>query len=194
MGIRSFLAFRLPRDIRQVVADISEELRHSSLKVRWVKPENIHLTMVFLGSIHPEHLDAVQERTGAVCEGHQPFTIKLRGMGIFGNRRHPKVLWLGLDGDLSRMGAFRDELQQSLQPLGIETEKRAFNPHLTLGRFRKGVRGSEDLDGPMRKYENLISPSCPLDRLVLFRSDLKPDGAVYREMATWPLIRKPVKT
>ena len=194
MGIRSFLAFELPREIGQVVTDISGKLRNTSLRVRWVKPENIHLTLVFLGSIRPEHLDAVQEQTRAVCEGHQPFNIKLRGMGIFGNRRHPRVLWLGLDGDLKGMGVFRDELQQPLQPFGVQTEKRAFNPHLTLGRFRKDTRASEELDGLMRKYGNLTSPLCTLDRLVLFRSDLKPDGAVYTEMATWLLIRKPVKT
>lgn len=187
MGIRSFLAFELPPDMNDVVCRVSDELKRSSLRVRWVKPENIHLTVVFLGSIAPEELPSILESTGSVCRCQGPFKLMIRGMGRFGNRRHPRVLWLGLDGDVKEMGAFRDELQDTLEPFGVQREKRAFNPHLTLGRFSKGARSSEELDGLMAVYESLTSPVCTLDKLALFRSDLRPDGAVYTQLAEWPL-------
>jgi 2'-5' RNA ligase len=187
MGIRSFLAFELPPDMKDVVYRVSGELKRSSLRVRWVKPENIHLTVVFLGSIAPEDLPSIRESTRNVCRGHGPFNVMIRGMGRFGNRRHPRVLWLGLAGDLTQMDAFRDELQDMLRPFGIQREKRVFNPHLTLGRFRKGARASEELDGLMAVYENLKSSVCTLDKLALFKSDLRPDGAVYTQLAEWPL-------
>ncbi|MGM0426888.1 MAG: RNA 2',3'-cyclic phosphodiesterase [Thermodesulfobacteriota bacterium] len=187
MGIRSFLAFELPIEIKKVVAAVSEDLKTSSLKARWVKVENIHLTVVFLGHIAPEQLNPIQERTGTVCGRHPPFEIRLQGMGCFGSRRHPRVLWLGLTGDIKQMAIFKKDLQNTLEPLGIKMEKRPFRPHLTVGRFRKDAGPIRELDALLAKHEALTSPVCQLNELVLFRSDLRPNGAVYTQMAGWPL-------
>ena len=187
MKIRSFLAFELPLEIKRVVARVSDELRQSTLDAKWVKSDNIHLTVVFMGNIETDDIPAVGEEAKKVCLNHGAFDISLNGMGCFPNTRRPRVIWLGLDGDLERMSCFRDALQERLIPFGIKEEKRRFKPHLTLGRFRRPKRmdseGLELLSG----YEDLSSPVCPLKELALFKSDLKPGGARYTRLDVYPL-------
>jgi 2'-5' RNA ligase len=187
MGIRSFLAFELPDDIKTIVTRVSGEIRKSPLDVRWVRPEFIHLTVVFMGDIESEQIPSMGESLGAVCSQHSPFTISLKPMGCFPNTRNPRVIWLGIDGDLERMSRFRDDLQHALSPFGIKEEERAFRPHLTLGRFKKPGKRQTELEQLLAKYRELPSPVRTLSDLVLFRSDLKPGGAVYTKMTSWPL-------
>ena len=187
MGIRSFLAFELPADIKTIVTRVSGEVRKSSLDVRWVRPEFIHLTVVFMGDIESEQVPLMGGPLGAVCANHSPFRISLKPMGCFPNSRNPMVIWLGIDGDLERMSRFMDDLQAALAPFGIKEEERAFRPHLTLGRFKKPGKRRTELEQLLATYRDLSSPAYTLDELVLFRSDLKPGGAVYTRMSSWPL-------
>jgi 2'-5' RNA ligase len=187
MGIRSFLAFELPAGIGDIVARVSDQVRHTPLDAKWVKPRNIHLTVVFLGSVEMADMAGIQAAAGTVCSRHGPFVIALEGAGVFPNRRKPRVLWLGLKGDLGGMSRFRDELQTVLRPFGIKQEKRPFRPHLTLGRFRRYGKPSKDLEDILDQHKDLGSPAVPLKTLVLFKSDLKPGGAVYTKLDEWTL-------
>jgi 2'-5' RNA ligase len=187
MGIRSFLAFELPPDIKAIVTRVSGEARKSSLDVRWVRPEFIHLTVVFMGDIESEQVSQMENPLAAVCSNHRPFSISLKPMGCFPNSRNPRVIWLGIGGDLERMSRFKNDLEQVLSPFGIKGEERAFKPHLTLGRFKKPGKREPELERLLSTYRDLSSPDCDLNELVLFRSDLKPGGAVYSKMLSWPL-------
>ncbi len=188
MEIRSFLAFELPEEIKGIVTRVSSEMKKSPLDVRWVKVNNIHLTVIFIGNISEDHLDGMDTVVRDVCHDHRPFHISLKGAGVFSSRRNPRVLWIGLDGDIERMSFFRNALQKNLRPFGIKEEKRRFNPHLTLGRFRKGAKSGAHLDALLLKYRDLTSPVRPLSELVLFKSDLKTGGAVYTKLNAWPLV------
>ena len=187
MGIRSFLAFELPSEIKSIVARVSGELRESALDVRWVKAENIHLTVVFMGNTKMDDVPAIGDEIRKVAHRYGPFDISLKGIGSFPNRRNPRVLWLGLHGDLDRISDFKDTLQKHLKPFGIKEEKRGFSPHLTLGRFRKSKKMGLPLDNILLKYRDLTSPLSSLKELVLFRSDLKPGGAEHTKLDVWPL-------
>lgn len=187
MKIRSFLAFELPLEIKNTVARVSGELRQSSLNARWVKVDNIHLTVVFMGNIETEDIPAIARGVQEVCQTFGPFDLSLKGIGCFPSRRNPRVLWLGLDGDLEPMSEFRDALQEHLTGFGIKEEKRKFKPHLTLGRFRKPKRMDFKEDQLLSKYEDLSSSVYSLKELILFKSDLKPTGAVYTKVEAWPL-------
>jgi 2'-5' RNA ligase len=187
MKIRSFLAFELPLEIKNVVVRVSEELRQSTLNARWVKVDNIHLTVVFMGNIETEDIPAIARGVKEVCQAFGPFDLSLKGIGCFPNRRNPRVIWLGLDGDLEPMSEFRDALQGHLTDFGIKEEKRKFKPHLTLGRFRKPKKMDSKEDQLLSKYEDISSSVCSLKELILFKSDLKPAGAVYTKVETWPL-------
>ena len=187
MEVRSFLAFELPEEIKGIIAGVSSDLKKSALNLRWLKVSNIHLTIIFMGNMDPLVLEQMAQPISDVCLDHGPFDITLKGMGVFSNRRNPRVLWVGLGGHMERLAHFRDTLQNSLTPFGIKKEKRPFNPHLTLGRFRKGPKPGSRLDDLLTEYENLTSPVCPRRELILFKSDLKPGGAVYTKLKTWPL-------
>jgi 2'-5' RNA ligase len=187
MEIRSFLAFELPADIREIVSDVSRVARSFPLDVRWVKVDNIHLTVVFMGGVPSDQLKGVGDRVREVCLNWAPFDVSINGLGLFGNSRRPRVVWIGLKGNVSRLSGFRDALQSCLIPFGIKQEKRPFRPHLTLGRFRKGVGDQKHLRSLLSRYEDLTSPVCFLNELVLFKSELKPGGAVYTRLDAWPL-------
>jgi 2'-5' RNA ligase len=188
MEIRSFLAFELPSEIKDIVIRVSGELRKSSLDVRWVKADHIHLTMVFMGSIASEKVEAMGYEIQKVCLQTGTFHVSLKGIGFFPHSRSPRVLWVGLGTDMEGMSRFKDALEDILRPFGIKEEKKGFHPHLTLGRFRRPNKKDPQLDEVVMKYKDLTSPVCPLKELVLFKSDLKPSGAVYTRLGAWPLL------
>ena len=187
MEIRSFLAFELPHEIKAIVADVSRDMGKFPLDVRWVRPGNIHLTLIFMGNVPSDHLAPLGKTIGDVCRRFGPFDISLRGVGIFGNRKNPRVIWTRLEGDTGRISLLRDTLQKSLMPFGIKEEMRPFKPHLTLGRFRKGARHTTYLDELLSEFEDLTSPACNLGELVLFKSDLRAAGPVYTRLDSWAL-------
>lgn len=190
MEIRSFLAFELPSEIKHIISQVWDDLKRSPLNVRWVKKDNIHLTVIFLGQIDQDRLMALGEEAKKVCMAYGPFQVSLKGIGCFPNRRNPRVLWIGLDGHLERMNHFRDALQKSLKTFGIKEEKRTFQPHLTLGRFKKFNKMDSQLDECLLRYKDLSSSVFTLDDLTLFKSDLKPTGSEYTKLQSWPLLGK----
>jgi len=187
MEIRSFLAFELPLDIKEIVARVSSEIRKTPLSVRWVRVDNIHLTVIFMGNVKTGDIVNIGTEVEKICLRYGTFDVSLRELGFFPNRRNPRVLWLGLDGDLERMSEFRDSLQKRLRPFGIKEEKRRFTPHLTLGRFKKPHKKDFHLDELIMRYGDLTSPVCLLNELILFQSTLKPSGAEYTKLGSWPL-------
>ena len=190
MGIRSFLAFSLPPGIRDVVERVLGDLSGASREVKWVRPGGVHLTVVFLGDVNEATLEPLKQAAAGVCHGFAPFRVRVSGTGFFPNPRRPRVIWLGLGGDVEPIGSFRDALQEALTPLGFAPERRPFRPHLTLGRFRKGGFLDERLGAAMDRHRDAQSPECMLTELVLFKSDLRPTGAVYTALERFPLERE----
>lgn len=187
MDIRSFLAFELPQPMRRAVSEVHTSARREEGRLKWVKVDNIHLTVVFMGQVSVAALASVQSAASRVCAEWGPFSAALSGMGVFGGRSSPRVLWLGVQGETDRMARFRDRLQKALEPLGVRQEKRPFNPHLTLARFPKGSYDRRKLEALLQRHGELTSPPCLLETLTLFRSDLKPGGAVYTRLDRWRL-------
>jgi RNA 2',3'-cyclic 3'-phosphodiesterase len=187
MMIRSFLAFELPPEIKDQVRRISEDLKKSKLDVRWVKPDNIHLTVVFLGDVHEGDISAISREVEQVCFGFHPFDFSLKGLGLFPDRRRPRILWAGYEGDVERVSSLRDVLHERLVPVEIKEEKRQFKPHLTLGRFRNPGGVDAKLDEILAKHEDLSSPTFQVSDLILFKSELKPQGPEYTKLGSWAL-------
>jgi len=187
MGIRSFLAFELPGEIREQIRAVSKELKKIIMPVRWVKVENIHLTILFLGSVDEDTIADIEEKVSVVVKGFSAFKTKLNAVGAFPHWRRPRVIWIGLDGDIGRLSDLRDELQEELKVLGFMPEKRPFRPHLTLGRFKGPIDQNENMKWIIDRYHDINSDLYQLNELILYKSDLKPDGPVYTKMATWPL-------
>jgi 2'-5' RNA ligase len=187
MGIRSFLAFELPPEIREKIGEVSIELQKLTLPVRWVKVTNIHLTIIFLGYVDEDKIDDIKEKVNLVVQRFSIFKTRLNGIGVFPNWRKPRVIWIGLGGEIERLSTLREELQTGLKVLGFKPEKRPFAPHLTIGRFKGLVERDEELKSILDRYHDLSGDLQYLNELVLFKSDLKPDGPVYTKMASWQL-------
>jgi RNA 2',3'-cyclic 3'-phosphodiesterase len=187
MTIRSFLAFELPPEIKDQVRKISEDLKRSKMDVRWVKPDNIHLTIVFLGDVREGDISAIVREIEQVCFGFHPFDVFLNGLGLFPDKKRPRVIWAGYNGDIERMSGLRDVLHERLAPFDIKEEKRTFKPHLTLGRFRNPAKADPQLDEILLRYKDFSSPNFQVGELVLFRSELKPQGPEYKKLESWPM-------
>lgn len=185
--IRSFLAFELPIDIKRAVKLVSGEVGRSLPDLRRVKVDNIHLTVVFIGNIREEDLPPIQLAVERACLRFGPFDVSVSGIGVFPNIRRPRVLWLGLDGEIERLSFLKDELHKQLKPFGLKEEKRRFRPHLTLARFRKPEKGGTDLESILERHKDLSGPVDQIDELILFKSDLRPDGAHYTKLKSWVL-------
>jgi len=190
MEIRSFLAFELPKIMKDTVSKVSSELMDLLPNARWVRVDNIHLTIVFLGQIPELSTGEIAGVAKSVCDRYGAFEIALEGVGVFSGLNNPRVLWIGLRGELERMSHFRNALQKRLKPFGIKEEKRKFRPHLTLCRFRKGARGGQPLAKILDAYKNLSSPFCKVEKLLFFKSDLTPKGPIYTRLMEWPLSGK----
>jgi RNA 2',3'-cyclic 3'-phosphodiesterase len=187
MSIRSFLAFELPPEVKDHVRRISEDLKKSKLDVRWVKPDNIHLTVVFLGDVREGDISAISREVGRVCFGFHPFDFRLKRLGLFPDRKRPRILWAGYEGDVERITSLRDVLHERLIPFEIKEEKRQFKPHLTLGRFRNPGRVDAKLDEILTRHEDLSSPTFQANELIFFKSDLRPQGPEYTKLDSWAL-------
>ena len=192
MEIRLFLAFDLPPDIMGPVTQFSREIKRSPLNVKWVNVKNMHLTVLFMGNIKNDKISEIEKIIEKVCTRYGKFDLSLRGIGVFPNRRRPRVIWMGLEGDLERMSFFRDALQKQLRPFGIRQEKRRFKPHLTIGRFRKIKNNITDsfLEDILNQNKDISSAVAVLDRVSLIRSELRPTGAEYTQLNSWSLSGK----
>jgi 2'-5' RNA ligase len=175
-SIRTFVCIEIPESIRRQIGDLQNGLRRVEAHVSWVKVENIHLTLKFLGSISPARLAKVCEAVERVTRSRSPFDVEVSGAGCFPSRRNPRILWAGItiSAELTDLHA---ALESELAKLGFERESRKFSPHLTIGRLRS-TNGSNSLADAIAK-NSLGSYIFSNRQVVVMRSDLHPSGSVY---------------
>jgi len=183
--LRVFIAIDLPETLRAEIGRLQASLKKLGADVRWVRPEGVHLTLKFLGEVEEKTVEALAGSVESVCAVHPPPTLALAGTGVFPDQRRPRVVWVGLEGDLAPLTELQQAIDRAAEAFGFEPEKRAFNPHLTLGRVRSG-RGQQDLLAALdRLRPEPLSFTAVEVRLI--RSDLKPSGAVYTPLRVFPL-------
>ena len=181
--IRTFIALPLPKTVLDPIRDVQERLRKERFSVRWVRPESIHLTLKFLGEIAEGELEAVAEAMKAAAIQNRPCSLCAKGLGVFPGVKNPRVLWVGVAGDSKPLGKIQSDLESQLESKGYPREKRPFKSHLTIGRV-KGRNDPKSLAEVLREHADFSSSSFEAGELVLFKSDLKPSGAVYTRLAT----------
>jgi 2'-5' RNA ligase len=179
--IRSFIAFELPAAVISLLDNIQQELKALRLKARWVRPQNIHLTLKFLGNIDPADIDVIGRAMVDAAGSCAPFTLTVGGIGFFPGIKRPRVIWVGLGGAKAELLDLQRRLEDRLATAGFPKEKRSFNAHLTLGRIRQAVNPTT-LGQAIQDYSDLGNLKFSADRIILFKSDLKPSGAVYSHL------------
>ena len=184
--LRAFIAISLPEPVLQGIVTAQETLKRSGLKIRWVRKEGIHLTLKFLGDIDRDSVEKISEAMERATGSFSPFTLWAEGIGVFPNLRRPRVAWVGLSGDIEILRALQRDLESQLSGLGFPKEKRPFKGHLTLGRVKGRLDGIK-LQGALEDLGDFRTESFTAQSLVLFQSELRPDGAVYSRLAEVPL-------
>ena len=186
MMIRSFIAIDFPEETRKALEDIQKELKRCGAGVRWVRPSSIHLTLKFLGNIHPAQVEGIALAVAEEIRDQPPITLRPAGLGAFPSRRKPRVIWIGMEGEVQRLNGIQARVENALEPLGFVREKKGLRPHLTIGR----VKDRRRLQALIDAIATLDMPqfnSFDADEIILYKSDLRPTGAIYTKLHRMPL-------
>ena len=179
--IRSFLAIEIPRTILKKIEEVQEDLKLSQADVRWVNPEKIHFTLKFFGNIEESRIEPIVKSIEGPIRTTSPFSLKVRGVGAFPHLKNPRVIWMGLVDEKEVLDYFQKQLEEALEKIGFEQEEKAFHPHLTLGRMKSG-KGRAELVGRMERHKEEEFGNFQIERVVLFKSDLRPSGPIYTSL------------
>jgi 2'-5' RNA ligase len=187
--VRTFIAIKLTPEIISNIKRIQEELKRTSAQVKWVKPENIHLTLKFLGHITIEELEKVKIATRETLKSFRPFEISVSGLGAFPRIKDPRVIWVGIDKGEEELKKIASHLEGRLALIGFAKEKREFSPHLTLGRV-KSQKGREGLVRVLTRIKVSYLGSMKVNKVAVVKSELKTQGPVYTTLEEIPLKNK----
>jgi 2'-5' RNA ligase len=179
--IRSFIAIELPEAVGSLLGKVQQDLKALRLKAGWVRPQNIHLTLKFLGNINTDDIGKIGGAMKAAAEEFEPFTLTVGGIGFFPGIKRPRVIWVGVGGQTQDLFALQRSLEDRLAAADFPKEKRSFKGHLTLGRFRDGPDPAA-IRRVIQEYTDFGKEEFQTRRIVLFKSDLKPSGAVYSQL------------
>jgi 2'-5' RNA ligase len=186
--IRTFIAAGLDRTVRDRTVALQEKLAEADVPVNWVEPDNLHVTLLFLGEVDERDLIKVCRAVETVCRGHAPFTMNVGTTGAFPNARRPKILWAGIGAGAEELTAIHDALEAPLLELGCyRREDRPYSPHLTLGRV-KGDEGTEPLAATLARNAGWHGGEVPVREVLVMSSELGRDGPVYSVMSRAKLL------
>ncbi|MEM1582016.1 MAG: RNA 2',3'-cyclic phosphodiesterase [Candidatus Bathyarchaeia archaeon] len=178
--VRSFIAFDIDdSNVIKNLERIQSVLLETGADLKLVKPENIHITVRFLGEIPSFMIDGVYGEMNKV--NFSPFDIEIKGLGVFPNMRHINVVWAGIRKGANELRNIYYQLEPNLQALGLKPDDKGFSPHLTIARVRTG-RKRDELAKMIRDFENydfgIVKARC----LRLKKSVLTPQGPIYSNL------------
>lgn len=183
--MRLFVAVNLPADLRQRLAAVQERLRGTQADVSWVRAENIHATLKFLGETEEKRLDRIRAALLEVARGRGPFPIRVAGLGSFGGRV-PRVVWVGVEAGAEPLSGLAKDVEAAMAHLGFPKEKRGFSAHLTLGRVRS-PRNAAALLAALGQADAGPIGTVEVTQFELMQSELRPTGSVYTVLEKFPL-------
>jgi 2'-5' RNA ligase len=185
--IRSFVAISIPDTILERIEESISDLRDLGLEARFSKVQSIHLTLKFLGNVNQERIPLVVTALQEGVQEASSFALTVHELGVFPNLRKPRVVWAGIEQD-QRLTALQQRVEACLQPLGFEAERRSFHPHLTLARLKSRRNLSALLCHLEGVGETFHAGRFGVEEIHLFQSILRPEGAQYHRLASFPLV------
>lgn len=182
--MRTFIAVEISEEARGAVARLQEQLKEAGADVNWVEPENLHLTLKFLGEIEEARVPLLTEALSSSLQTPL-FTFSLEGVGAFPRPQHPKVFWVGINEGKGPLLELARELESACNRCGFPPEERPFSPHLTIGRVHS-PQGLNRLTQKLQAAE-FRGGSTEAKEIILFQSTLGPAGSVYQPLQKFPL-------
>jgi 2'-5' RNA ligase len=183
--LRLFVALDLPEPVRHALAELIANLEPKSRGTRWIPPENLHITLKFIGHVGDENLSPIRSALSSIHTAH-PVELHFHGMGFFPNEHRPRAFWCGIAAspNLAELAA---DIDRALVPLGIDSETRPFIPHLTLARF-KSDEGVREVVRAATDMKSTDFGAATETNFHLYESLLKSTGAQYNRVASFPFV------
>ena len=190
MSLRTFLAIDLPSSLHLAIGQKQNQLKSVLPGINWVKSENLHITLKFLGDTPESQIDDLRQVVEQAVKRTLSFVLTLRGFGAFPDKGAPRTLWTGIESEENVLEHLAVQVEAAVVPLGFPEEGKPFRPHLTLARIKKDHR---ELGQAIEKAGVLADPfifgRLLVEQVTLFQSDLRPTGSVYTKLWAVPLAK-----
>lgn len=174
---RCFIAVDIDHAVRKELAKLQQRLKRAHADVKWVKPENIHLTLAFLGNVPIDEIRPLEATMDSNLQGQDKFNMTFAGTGSFGKPRHPRVVWAGIN-DSPPLMELQRKVVAALQEANVAFDEKPFSPHLTIGRVKSSKHAAELID-ELEKEKDTELGSVEISEVLLIKSVLAPGGAEY---------------
>jgi RNA 2',3'-cyclic 3'-phosphodiesterase len=174
---RTFIAVKVEAgsELLKLFSVLKNELKYDS--IRWTDPNQIHLTLAFLGDTSEETIKHVSTMLSEISGGISTFSFKISGMGVFRTLGNPRVIWAGIERSDELENLFR-VIKSGLDRIGFAKEERSFKPHLTLGRIKQ-VKEKGDLEKLAKQFDKKVFQEVKVSEIIFYESLLRPTGSVY---------------
>ena len=175
--MRSFIAVKISQNQREQISKLIGDLKKSETDVKWVKPENLHVTLKFLGDVDERALPEMFDYLEKSLTNDISFRFNLRAIGCFPNIRRPRVIWVGIDQGTDSLKVLAKKIDECMLGFGFAREKRGFSPHLTIGR----VRSTRLIERLTNMFKDVVfeTEDFVIDEVIFFQSILKREGPTY---------------
>jgi 2'-5' RNA ligase len=182
--MRAFIAIELPQETKDALARLQNQLKKAGADVKWVEPQNIHLTLKFLGDITDEQFQKISLIIDTVAKEDHPYNIRINELGAFPKIEQLRVIWVGIDSGDKETKKIAKALEEMIQKIGIPKEDRAFSSHITLGRTRSALNRNNLIDELRKRQENFKPENGEFvaTKITLFQSILSPTGPTYKAL------------
>ncbi len=188
--LRCFVAIELPQEVKEKLAQLISLLdREKSPFAKWVNPEGIHVTLKFLGNVPANKVADIAKVLRELIAGSPSLKLQVSGLGAFPNLEQPRVIWVGLQGEIEKLEGLQHNIDSALIPLGFPQETHPFSPHLTLARLRDRASPAERRNLGKLLIATPFVTTCKfrVKSVLLMKSQLSRQGAIYSCLNNFPL-------
>ncbi len=180
---RGFIAIEVP--VTDQILRFQEDIKKTTAQVKLVEPENIHITLKFLGDTPINQIEAIESIIKNAISSTKKHTIKLKGTGVFPNENYIKVIWIGIK-DTNLIAQITESINTQCSTIGFQKDKRGFSAHLTIGRLKSST-GKEQIVDLLNSYKDTLFSEIVVNEIHLKKSTLTPKGPIYETLSTIPL-------
>ena len=180
--IRTFIALDTPETVTKVALSLQSSVKVNPKAVRWVRKENIHVTLRYIGPTAPGEVEKINRLLSEIVGQNSDLSLKVSGTGCFPKKERPRILWLGVDGDVVELKLLVEMINSEMVQLGYPQEERNYSPHISIGRIRYPQKVTPDVTDFLSAEYEPISWNIP--KIIFYQSELLPSGAIYSILGT----------
>ena len=183
--IRTFISIPVPREVWSKKNMLYSTLEDSPSNINWVKNEQLHLTIKFLGETTESLFDKIKSEIADAASKSEPFELTIHKTGCFPKKERPRILWLGIDGNITSLNSLFLNIEKKMEVLGFHKSEEDYFPHITLARLKYPQKHTPDITTFLKSSYDPID--FTVDRVQFLSSELLPSGTIYTLLGSYPL-------